>query len=53
MASYAPSTHAPAPSTHEAPSDPLDLFRGLALALPSCLLLWIAIFRAACWLWRG
>jgi hypothetical protein len=34
-------------SPSEAPSDPLDPFRGLALALPIALRLWIACSRAA------
>ncbi len=41
------------PTVREASSDPLDFFRGLALAVPLGLLLWIAIFRVAWWLWRG
>jgi hypothetical protein len=40
------------PILRPAPSDPLDFFRGLALALPLGLLLWAAIFRAAWSLWR-
>ena len=36
-----------------APSDPLDFFRGLAIAIPIGLLLWIAIIRGASWLWWG
>jgi hypothetical protein len=42
-----------APKIHPAPSDPLDFFRGLALALPLGLLLWVAILRLAWGLWRG
>jgi hypothetical protein len=42
-----------APRTHAVPSDPLDFFRGLAVALPIGLLLWAAIFAAAWRLWRG
>ena len=41
------------PIIREATSDPLDFFRGLALAIPLSLLLWGAIFRLAGWLWRG
>jgi hypothetical protein len=42
-----------APKIHPAASDPLDFFRGLALALPLSLLLWVALFRVAWWLCRG
>jgi len=41
------------PRPHESPSDRLGLFRGLAFAIPIGLLLWIAIIRAASWLWWG
>ena len=47
-----PRPHA-SPGARPVPSDPLDFFRGLALALPLGLLLWIAIVRVAWWLWRG
>ena len=58
MAAHAPSTpertRSPAVTTPlAARSDPLDFCRGLALALPISLLLWIAIIRVAWWLWRG
>ncbi len=41
-----------APSRSEAPPDPLDFARGLALALPISLLLWMAIVRVAWGLWQ-
>jgi hypothetical protein len=40
------------PWTFVAPSDPLDFCRGLALALPLSLLLWVAILRVAWWVWQ-
>jgi hypothetical protein len=42
-----------APKTYQAPSDPLVFFRGLALALPLGLMLWVALFCAAWRLCRG
>jgi hypothetical protein len=51
MKAYAMATCAP--STHEKTSDPLAFFRGLAVALLISLLLWIAIIRAAWWMWRS
>ena len=39
-------------SRPQAPSDPLDFARGLALALPISLLLWMGIFRVAWGLWQ-
>jgi hypothetical protein len=55
MASLAPSPSLvpPAAGRSRAPDDPLACCRGLALALPLGLLLWIATFRVAWWLWRG
>jgi hypothetical protein len=57
MPAHAPSTHErpvrERPGAREATSDPLDFFRGLALAIPLGLLLWVAIFRLAWGLWRG
>jgi hypothetical protein len=43
----------PAPGPSRAPAHPLAFFRGLALALPTSLLLWIALVRLAWGLWRG
>jgi hypothetical protein len=40
------------PNLYEVPSDPLNFFRGLAVALSISLLLWVAIARVAWWLWR-
>jgi hypothetical protein len=52
MASTAPRIrHLPTPRA--VPSNPLDFFRGLVIALPLGLLLWSAILLAAWWLWRG
>jgi hypothetical protein len=52
MATYTPSVRERA-GTREATSDPLDFFRGLSLALPISLTLWLALVRGAWWVWRG
>jgi hypothetical protein len=42
-----------APKIHVSPSDPLDFCRGLALALPLSLMLWVAFLYATWRLCRG
>jgi hypothetical protein len=37
----------PGASRDRTPGDPLDLFRGLAVAIPLGLMLWVAIVRLA------
>ena len=55
MATVTTTTHrgTPATGTSPASSDPLDVCRGLALAIPLSLLLWVALVRVAWGLWRG
>jgi hypothetical protein len=48
-----PSQTPPDAGRYRAPDDPLAFGRGLALAIPLGLMLWVAVFRVAWGLWRG